>query len=209
MFHYNPLFLAINIVILVSLFLQCRFAYSLTKDRKRLEADRRELSAANQRLMVSNQLLTQKEGAKEQCIMNLVMRCSGYHECLENFRKRCLTLVKSRNNGELLDMLKNESSLEGDDFINQFDTTLLSIYPDFVTKFNALLRPDEQIVLKKDEKLNTELRIFALMRLGIYDPKQIAQFLGYTTTTIYTYSSRVRSKSDLTKEEFDARVMKI
>lgn len=86
---------------------------------------------------------------------------------------------------------------------------MLSIHPDFVTKFNALLRPGEQIVLKKDEKLNTELRIFALVRLGVDDPKQIAQFLGYTTTTIFTYSSRVRSRSDLTKEEFDAQVMKI
>lgn len=207
--HYIDLLLIA--LILVSLFLLGHFAYAQSKEKKRLVATQKRLTAVNQQLSVSNQRLSEMDRMKEQHIIDFVVRCNYYLDSFDNFRKRCLTLAKSRKNDELLSMLKDETSFHGEEdaFLEQFDTTMLSIHPDFVTKFNALLRPGEQIVLKKDEKLNTELRIFALMRLGIYDPKQIAQFLGYTTTTIYTYTSRVRSKSDLGKEEFDARVMKI
>ena len=46
----------------------------------------------------------------------------------------------------------------------------------FVEDFNALLTNDEQISLKTGERMNTELRIFALIRLGISDSVKIAQF---------------------------------
>lgn len=199
------------VVVLISLLLLGYFAYSLSKEKRRLLSAQQSLAEANHQLSVSNRQLSEMDRMKEQYIIDFVMRCNYYLDLFDNFRKRCLTLAKSRKNEELLNMLMDETSFHGEEdaFLEHFDTAMLCIHPDFVTKFNALLRPGEQIVLKKDEKLNTELRIFALIRLGVDDPKQIAQFLGYTTTTIYTYSSRVRSRSDLPKEEFDARVMKI
>lgn len=60
-------------------------------------------------------------------------------------------------------------------YIN-FDRIFLNLYPSFVLDFNKLLAPEEQILPKKGEFLNTELRIFALIRLGITDSVKIASF---------------------------------
>ena len=74
-----------------------------------------------------------------------------------------------------------------------FDTAFLHLFPNFVTQFNSLLLEDEQVVLKRDELLNTELRIFALIRLGINDSSQIAEFLRYSVNTIYNYLNALES----------------
>lgn len=95
------------------------------------------------------------------------------------------------------------------EFYKQFDEMLLRIFPDFVEHFNSLLRPEERFVLPKGELLNTELRIFALIRLGVSDNEKIAQILDYSVNTIYTYKTRVRNKSSLSTEEFNNAVMKI
>ena len=89
------------------------------------------------------------------------------------------------------------------------DTAFLHLFPDFVKKFNALLQDNEQIILKKDELLNTELRIFALIRLGIEDSSQIAEFLRYSVNTIYNYRAKVRNKARGSREDFDDLVRKI
>ncbi|KAA3964640.1 transcriptional regulator, partial [Bacteroides ovatus] len=81
--------------------------------------------------------------------------------------------------------------------------------PNFVESLNALLLPDEQIVLKPDELLNTELRIFALIRLGIKDSSQIAELLHYSVNTIYNYRSRVKTKARVSRDDFEDLVAKI
>lgn len=90
-----------------------------------------------------------------------------------------------------------------------FDTAFLHLFPDFVKKFNALLQDNEQIILKKDELLNTELRIFALIRLGIEDSSQIAEFLRYSVNTIYNYRAKVKNKARGSREDFEDLVRKI
>ena len=90
-----------------------------------------------------------------------------------------------------------------------FDHIFLHLYPHFVEEFNALLLPDERFNLKTNDLLNTELRIFALMRLGISDSSKIAAFLRYSATTIYNYRTRVRNKSAVPRDEFENYVMKI
>ena len=95
------------------------------------------------------------------------------------------------------------------EFYKQFDEMFLQVFPDFVSCFNALLRPDEQIIPDKRELLNTDLRIFALIRLGVTDNEKIAQVLDYSVNTIYTYKTRVKNRSDMPTEEFNRRVMSI
>lgn len=94
-------------------------------------------------------------------------------------------------------------------FYKQFDEIFLRIFPNFVENFNALLHKDEPIIPAKNELLNTELRIFALMRLGIENNEQIAMVLNYSINTIYTYKTRVRNRSDLDNEQFHDAVMAI
>ena len=84
-------------------------------------------------------------------------------------------------------MLKN--------FYNSFDEAILNIYPEFVEKFNGLLNPESQVVLKSGELLSTELRLFALIRIGIDDSAKIAEFLRCSISTVYTYRSKMRKRA--------------
>lgn len=89
-----------------------------------------------------------------------------------------------------------------------FDDAFLHIYPNFVSEVNKLLRPDEQIILREGEKLNTDLRIIAFMRLGIEESTRIAQMLNYSVYTIYTYRNKLKNRA-LSRDSFEEEVMKI
>jgi uncharacterized membrane protein len=89
-----------------------------------------------------------------------------------------------------------------------FDYTFLSLFPSFVYEFNALLLPEEQIILEKDHVLNSTLRIYALVRLGISDTEQIAKILNYSFNTVYNYRIRMRNKAKDPKS-FEEQVLKI
>lgn len=89
-----------------------------------------------------------------------------------------------------------------------FDDAFLNIYPSFVEDVNTLLAPDKQLILREGEKLNTDLRILALMRLGIDDTSRIAQMLNYSVYTIYTYRNKFKSRA-IDRDSFEADVMKI
>ena len=90
-----------------------------------------------------------------------------------------------------------------------FDEVFLRLYPNFVSEFNSLLEEDGRIELKKDERLNTELRIFALIRLGITDSSKIAALLRYAVNTIYNYRAKVKNKARVSREEFEEKIKKI
>lgn len=90
-----------------------------------------------------------------------------------------------------------------------FDRIFLGLYPTFVRDFNALLQPEERIVLKSEDLLNKELRIFALMRLGVTDSVRIAAFLRCSLSTIYNYRTKVRNKALVPRDEFEGWVMRI
>jgi hypothetical protein len=98
---------------------------------------------------------------------------------------------------------------ERDDLHNNFDRVFLNLFPDFVAVFNSCFKEEDQVVLKEDQLLNTELRIFALIRMGINDHEKIAKILDYSLTTIYSYKTRLRTKSILPNEEFDKKIMTI
>ena len=95
------------------------------------------------------------------------------------------------------------------DFYKQFDQSFLHIFPNFVRDFNTLLREGEGLTVKSNELLSTELRIFALIRLGINDNDQISKVLDYSINTVYTYKTRVHNRSDLDNEAFYRAIMNI
>jgi len=107
--------------------------------------------------------------------------------------------------------------LKSSDFIDKeleslyhtFDVIFINLYPTFIDEFNSLLIPEEKIILKPNEILNTELRIFALIRLGITDSTKIAAFLRYSVSTIYNYRTKTRNKSAVSRDEFELMVSKI
>ena len=107
-------------------------------------------------------------------------------------------------------MAKNGKFVEEEsrEFYEVFDNAFLHIYPTFIDEVNALLRPDEQIIPKEGERLNTDLRILAFMRLGIEDSYSIAQVLNYSLNTIYAYRNRLKARA-IDRENFERNIMGI
>ncbi|MBQ3926193.1 MAG: hypothetical protein II706_04285 [Bacteroidaceae bacterium] len=188
---------------------QTRHQLSIANDQ--LEQANRLLGMRNDTLLESNTMLQQMDRVKEEYIALFLDRCQKYLSALEKYRKSLLKLAKSNQQSELMKKLKDDALIEAEQekLYADFDEAFLDLHPNFVEKFNALLHPEERIIPKRHERLNTELRIFALIRLGVTDTAQIAQFLDYSMPTIYNYRSRIRNKSIYSKEEFDKKLMEL
>jgi hypothetical protein len=181
---------------------------SLNTDLKstvnRLNSVNKELSDVNGKLSEANLL-------KETYISQFLDTCSMYINKLEKYRNTLNKKAMDRKLDELYKMLKSQEMIDNElkELYEMFDNIFLHLYPNFVEEFNALLQENERIELKPTELLTPELRIFALIRLGITDSSKIAGFLHYSATTIYNYRTRVRNKSAVPREEFENRVRKI
>lgn len=171
----------------------------------------RELSEMNEQLKSANLDLSESNHVKEEYIGHFLTLCSTYIDKLESFRKMVAKKLTSGQVAELLKITKSTDIQENElkEFYSNFDNTFLHLYPSFVDDFNSLLVDEEKIVLKKGELMNTELRIFALIRLGIDDSSKIADFLRYSVNTIYNYRAKVKNKAKVSREDFESMVMKI
>jgi cell division protein FtsL len=94
-------------------------------------------------------------------------------------------------------------------FFSNIDNVILSIFPNFIDGFNSLLKEECRIVLKSKDSLVPEVRIFALIRLGISKNDDIAKCLNYSVSTVKCYKSKIMNASSLTNDEFYARLMQI
>lgn len=138
-----------------------------------------ELRQMNSCLSATNIELSESNQIKEEYIARFIKLCSTYINRLDAYRRMVNKKVSAGQIAELLKITRSQDALdeELEELYANFDTAFLHLFPDFVKKFNDLLQDNERIVLKKDELLNTELRIFALIRLGIEDSSQIADFI--------------------------------
>jgi hypothetical protein len=170
----------------------------------RLRLLNNELNEANSKLNESNKV-------KEHYIGNFLTICSTYIDKLDNYRKMVGKHLQNREYAELTNKIKSLELIEDEtrEFYDNFDTIFLHIFPDFVERMNELLVESEQFELKNGEHLNTELRIFALIRLGITDSNQIATLLRYSIRTIYNYRAKIRNSAKVPREEFEEQIMKI
>jgi tetratricopeptide (TPR) repeat protein len=170
----------------------------------------KRLNLAKQIIQKSNENLTEANKIKDEYIGYFFNLHSEFIEKLENFQKFVKRKVTARQYEDLLNIPKDlDAHKEREALYSRFDRIFLKLFPNFVTEFNHLLKPDEQIQLKKDELLNTDLRIYALIRLGINDNEKIAQFLDYSVNTIYTYKTKIKNKTLYSSEEFKKKVMEI
>ena len=209
---------------LLSLFLLLAIFY-VYKQMKKVAAARREVIDANKRLKElndelhlsnaqlkeANHSIAENSYLKEEYIGRYMDQCSVYLEKMDNYRRSLGKIAATGNVEELYRNIKSSKFIEGElkEFYTNFDNTFLQLFPTFVEDFNALLADDEQISLKAGERMNTELRIFALIRLGITDSVKIAQFLRYSVTTIYNYRTKVRNKAAGDRDLLEQEVMTI
>ena len=170
-----------------------------------------ELSAMNTCLQSTNLELSESNQIKEEYIARFVKLCSTYIDKLDAYRRMVNKKISAGQTADLLKITRSQDAFDSEleELYVNFDTTFLHIFPDFVKKFNALLQDDGQVILKRGELLNTELRIFALIRLGIEDSSQIAEFLRYSVNTIYNYRSKVKNKACISRDDFEERVKEI
>ena len=168
------------------------------------------LSKTNDALSESNDSLSEASRIKDMYIAQFMTECSTYIDKMELYRKQLRKVATTGSKAELLDILKSPTFIEKevDAFFATFDATFLSLFPNFVHDFNQLLLPESQVVNKKDKRLNTELRICALIRLGISDNERLAAFLRCSKATIYSYRSRTRLKS-LQPDLFEEQLMNL
>ncbi len=155
--------------------------------------------------------LNEQTRVKEVYVGRFMSLCSEYIDKIDDLRKRVHRMVKGREYEELYRMTKSTDmkTQEIEDLCANFDNAFLHLFPNFITDFNALLRPEEQIEVPGEYKLNTTLRIFALIRLGIEDSSRIAKFLHYSVNTIYNYRARVKGAAITRRDDFETRVKNI
>ncbi|MDR1556960.1 MAG: DUF6377 domain-containing protein [Tannerellaceae bacterium] len=183
----------------------------LNRIRQEISLTNVKLSNLNNELLEANNSLNESNHIKEEYIAHFFNVCSSYITKQENYRKILYKHAKNNNKDELFKILQSTSFIENEleELYKKFDSIFLSLYPSFVEEFNALRIKEEQIVLKPGELLNTELRIFALIRLGINDNVKIAGFLRYSLSTIYNYRVKARNSAFISRDEFDKRILKI
>lgn len=174
------------------LYLKGRKASSkISRQNEKLIRYTHSIEEAEDSLRKTNLALIEANAAKEEYLGLFLSMCSGY---LDKLKK---TISRDQYESEL----KN--------FYKVFDTSFLSLYPTFVEEFNSLLKEDERLVLKDGEMLNTELRIFALIKLGITQSSHIASLLRYSVNTIYNYRAQVKNSVMGDRENFEELVRKL
>ena len=199
---------AVLVLLFVYLYKQLRRVYRIKEELSQTNA---KLARLNEELGEKNEQLSDSNAVKVQYIARFFDLCSMYIDKMDDYRKSLKKLAQDRKFDELNRRLKSTSMLEDeqDELYKNFDAIFLNLYPSFVEDFNALLTEDERIVLKQEDLLNKELRIYALLRLGITDSVKIASFLRCSLSTVYNYRTKVRNKAAISREEFEKVVMKI
>ena len=216
--QYLLLITALLVLLIFALGYIYRQMKKLADARNHLQTANNQLNALNEELRQMNDCLTstntelsESNQIKEEYIARFIKLCSTYINRLDAYRRMVNKKISSNQIADLLKITRSQDALdeELEELYANFDTAFLHLFPDFVKKFNALLQDNEQIILKKDELLNTELRIFALIRLGIEDSSQIAEFLRYSVNTIYNYRAKVKNKARGSRDDFEDLVRKI
>lgn len=215
-------------IAILAIFLLIIGGYSLYVYRmaKRLHHARQELLNANDTLHAqqaqlaesldetrsANKLLHDANLIKESFVAQYMAQCMRSLEQLEAYRHRILHIATGGTSmNKLIAELRDSSMADAEHkaFIDRFDRSFLALFPTFVGDFNALLTPEERIVLPEGKLMNTELRIFALIRLGITDSEEIAAFLRHSVKTIYNYRSKIRNRAIGNRDNLEAELSRI
>lgn len=170
-----------------------------------------ELTDYVEKLRQANNSIEEHSRLKEAYIAQYMEQSSDYIDKMDRYRMALRNLVSSGKITELTKELKSTTFLDDElkSFYQSFDETFLRLFPTFVEDFNKLLLPGQEIIPKKPKQLNTELRIFALIRLGITDSTKISCFLRYSLSTIYNYRTKVRNKAAGNRDALEEELMKI
>lgn len=200
---YASLLTALSITIIV-------FAVIIYKQLQKLKLADKVILQANQNLQDKIRELDEANKIKEEYIGYYFNLISEYIEKLEKFKRSVDNKLITKRFEDIRILVDNINlTKEREELFINFDKAFLTIFPNFVKTFNTFFCEENQIKLLPNQLLNTDLRIFALIRLGITDTEKIAHILGYSVNTIYNYKARLKSKSTIANDDFEQAVMTI
>ncbi len=177
---------------------------------EQVHARNEELSERNRQLDRTNQHLSEANKIKEEYIGHYFYNSTRYVAKLTKLKQGLDELLINKQAGGINKLAGSiDVKKERHELFTGFDTVFLRLFPEFITQFNQLFRPEDGIQPAEGQLLTSELRIFALIRLGISDNEQISRMLGYSVNTVYAYKTRVKNRSLVPNEEFEARVQRI
>jgi hypothetical protein len=205
----NTMLLAVTIVslLLIGLFISL---YFLRRQMRKLQEARTTIEERNHELEQRYSELQEANKIKTEYIGKSFFINAGYIDKVEKLYRTIDRKITTHQYEDLRRSL-NESMLiaERKSMYADFDETFLTLYPHFVERFNDLFEEADRKMPDTKQSLTTEMRIFALIRLGINDAERIAQFLNYSVNTINTYKTRVKNKSIANNDEFEQKIMEI
>jgi DNA-binding NarL/FixJ family response regulator len=195
------------VIMALLLLLLYRHNQRLTAMRLQLIESNNKLQQLNGELNMVNSALQESNKIKEVYIAQLFNLCSEHIDKTEHLRLSIMNKLKGGLQKEVVKQLSQSTSNETlRAFFHRFDAIFLQLFPDFIEKFNALLQPGEQLQVKDGALLSPELRIYALVRLGITDSTKIASFLHYSSQTVYNYRQKIRNKANIDKATLVAKI---
>ena len=171
--------------------------FSLRQNHK-LQVLNREMEAMNEQQRLINHQLKDANKVKEQYICR-------YLEVYSDYIRRLTTMARKAGEKDPAAFMDREM----DNFYRSFDDTFLSLYGTFVADFNALLKPEARLTPKPGERMTIEMRIFALILLGITSSAKIAELLCYSPNTISNYRVKMKNAALGDRDSFEQRVQEI
>lgn len=195
LFRYLILISALSFILVISLLFIWRQLKKLSSAKKSIKNMYEDMRLMNENLDELNKKLSESNHVKEEYIGSIFNLCSTYIDKMESYR---INLNRNLVSSRMEEVRKMTGSTlipdELKEFFGHFDAIFLNIYPNFIDEFNALLADKEKITPKAGDILTPELRVFALIRLGITDSSRIASFLHYSPQTVYNYKLKIRNK---------------
>lgn len=197
---------------IVTLFVLILVALIVTilRQFRKLKAAEQIILQTNLQLQETNGKLSEANKIKEEYIGYFFNGNSEIYAKIERFKRNVEKKVMDRKLDEIL-FLINHFNLKQDkeELLKNFDSIFLKLFPNFIVTYNHLFNQGDQTALKDENLLNTDLRIFALIRLGIHENEKIAEILGYSVHTINSYKTKIKNKSIVPNEEFEQKIMEI
>lgn len=221
---YSVLISIIGLLFLLAIFVILKQTKKLNRAKELIQKQNEELlisndeltriqekiSKQNKELLQINDKLKENQRIKEEYIGYFFSASSAYLQKLDDYKKLVNRKIRNKHIEELM-QINNASDIqqERENMFALFDQIFLKLFPDFVNQFNLLFKAEDQIILKAENILTSELRIFALIRLGIIESERIANFLDYSIHTVNNYKTKVKNRSIISNELFEQKIMEI
>ncbi|WP_245681325.1 DUF6377 domain-containing protein [Arcticibacter eurypsychrophilus] len=186
------------------------FVIIISRQLERLKKADKIILETNKSLQDTIHQLTEAEKIKEQYIGYFFNLISEYITKLDKFKKSVSNKLVTKKFDDIQKLVSNINLKdERDELFLNFDKAFLTLFPNFVETYNSFFEPEHQVTLRAGQLMNTDMRIFALIRLGITENEKISSILEYSMNTIYNYKARIKNKSKIANEDFEKAILSI